>query len=191
MKALLAKTSNWKFILPALLAFICCIYLFQNAESEMSQIAGEKVVMIDLMSDYTLEEINDFFTKIKAEGRQIHQHATGVVDMIFPFVYGLLFILLSAFFLKKITRPDSNWMYLSLLPILLMLVDFKENFNTLNLLETFPNLTAEIVDSASKVTGIKAMLTNISMGLPLVLGIIWGAKWLMSKYKRKIMPTKS
>lgn len=186
MKAFLAKTSNWKFILPALFAFIYCIFLFQAAESEMSQIAGEKVTMIDVRSDYTLEEINDFFTKIQLEGRQIHAHITGVVDMIFPFAYGLLFILLSAFFLKKITRPDSNWMYLSLLPILLMLVDFKENLNTLSLLETFPNLTAEMVDNASKVTGIKAMLTNISMGLPLVLGIIWVVKTI----NNKVMPKK-
>ena len=177
MKNLLAKTSNWKFIIPALLGCVYCIYLFQSAQTEMSQIIGEEAVMIDVRSDYTLNEINDFFTKLKLEGRQIHQRTTGVTDMIFPFAYGTLFILLSAFFLKKITRLDSNWMYLSLLPVLLMVVDFKENFNTLNLLEKFPNLTNEMVDSAAKITSLKAMLVNISMGLPLILGIIWLVKY--------------
>ncbi len=182
MKNLLAKTSNWKFIIPALLCCAYCIYLFQSAQTKMSQIMGEEAIMIDVRSDYTLDEINDFFTKLKPEGRQIHQRAAGVTDMIFPFAYGALFILLSAFFLKKIARPDSNWMYLALFPIVLMLVDFKENFNTLNLLEKFPNLTNEMVDSAARITSLKAMLVNISMGLPLILGMIWLVKWGLKKF---------
>ncbi|MFK7908256.1 MAG: hypothetical protein AB8B69_24210 [Chitinophagales bacterium] len=181
MKNLLAKTSNWKFIVPALLGFIYCIYLFQTYQSEMSTIAGEEVMMIDVREAYILNEINDLFTKIKEEGRQIHRYATGVTDMIFPFVYGILFILLAAFFLKKITRPDSNWMYLSLIPIVLMLVDYKENFNTLNLLEKFPELTPEMVESASRITSIKGTLVNISMGLPLILGLICLVKYIAAR----------
>ncbi|MGB1241119.1 MAG: hypothetical protein ACPG49_01270 [Chitinophagales bacterium] len=182
MKNLLAKTSNWKFILPALLGFIYCIYLFQGYQSEMSAIAGEEVLMIDVRESYTLNEINDLFTKIKAEGREVHRYATGVTDMIFPFVYGILFILLAAFFLKKITRPDSNWMYLSLFPILLMLVDYKENFNTLNLLGKFPELTPKMVESASQITGIKSTLVSLSMGLPLILGLIYLGKYIAVRF---------
>ncbi len=181
MPNLLAKTSNWKFILPAFLAFVFCIYLFQNGEAKMSAIAGEKTPLIDVRENYDLAEINDFFGKIKEEGRAIHAFTTGVVDMIFPFAYGILFILLSAYFLKKITSPDSKWLYLSLVPILLMIVDFIENTNTLNLLETYPNLTVEMVDSAAQVTSVKSMLTSISMLLPIVLGLIWGVKWFRGR----------
>ncbi len=173
MTNLLAKLSNWKLIVPALLGFIYCIYLFQTYEAQMSELAGEHTPMIDLRENYDLAEIQDFFTIIKSEGREIHRFATGVLDMIFPWAYGILFILISAFFLKKITSPDSKWMYLSLFPVLLMLVDYIENFNTLNLLDSFPNLTAEMVDSASTITGIKSTLTSISMFLPLFLGIFW------------------
>ena len=186
MKNLLVKTSNWKFIIPALLAFIFCIYLFQTAQAKMDQIAGEEAAMIDMRNNYNLDEINHFFTKLESEGRKVHQQVTGITDMIFPFAYGMLFILLSAFFLKKITRVDSPWLYLSLFPILLMLADFKENFNTLKLLETFPYLTADMVDNASKITSLKAMLVNISMGLPVLLGIIWLIKWIMEKNRKEI-----
>lgn len=179
---LLAKTSNWKFILPAFLGFVVCIYQFQTGESKMSALAGERSPMIDVRTDYDLAEINHFFDKIGSEGRAVHQFMTGVVDMIFPFAYGLLFILLSAFFLKKITSPNSNWLYLALFPILLMIVDFIENFNTLNLLKTYPNLTAEMVDSAAQITSVKSALTTISMFLPVLLGLIWGGKLI--KYKR-------
>lgn len=149
----------------------------------MSAIAGESTPLIDVRENYDLAEINDFFGKIKEEGREIHAFTTGVVDMIFPFAYGILFILLSAYFLKKITSPDSKWMYLSLIPILLMIVDFIENTNTLNLLETYPNLTAEMVDSAAQITSVKSMLTSISMFLPVSLGLIWGVKWVMNRGK--------
>ena len=183
MTKLLAKAANWKFIIPALLAFMYCIYLFQVAEGQLNELAGERAPIIDMRNNYDVAEITDFFTKIKAEGRAIHRHTTGVVDMIFPLAYGILFILLSAFFLKKITSPDSKWMYLSLIPVLLMIVDYIENFNTLDMLAKFPNLTPEMVNSASTITGIKSNLTTISMSLPLVLGIIWLVKWQLNRKK--------
>jgi len=182
MTNVLAKLSNWKMIVPALLGFIYCIYLFQNSETQMSELAGQHTPMIDTRTGYDLAEIQEFFTIIKSEGREAHRFATGVVDMIFPWAYGILFVLLSAFFLKKITSPDSKWMYLSLFPVLLMIVDYIENFNTLDLLDSYPNLTAEMVDSASQITGIKSILTQISMILPLVLGLIWLVLWWKKKF---------
>lgn len=183
MKNALAQYSTWRLILPAFIAFVVCIYFFQKAQNEMSVLAGEEVVIIDMMPSYDKAKINDFFIKIKPEGRAIHKQTTGVVDMVFPFAYGLLFILLSAFFLKKIAGPNSNWIYLSLFPVLLMLVDFKENLNTLDLLKSFPNLDADQVNSASKITGIKSMLTNLSMAMPLILGLVWLVKLVIGKKK--------
>lgn len=184
MKKILAKTSNWRFIISAFLICVFCIFQFEQAQRVMSQIAGEEVTTIDVLKTYSLKEINQLFGKLQHEGREIHRQTTKVTDMIFPFGYGLLFILLSAFFLKKITRPEANWMYLSLIPILLVLVDFKENFNTLNLLEAYPNLTVEMVDSASKVTHFKTFLVYIFILMPTILGVIWGVKW-RKKISRK------
>lgn len=181
MTNLLAKLSTWKLIIPALLGSIYCIYLFQNAQAALTELAGEPTEIIDMKRNYTAPEITEFFTKIKSEGREIHKHTTGVVDMVFPITYGLLFILLSAFLLKKITSPDSKWMYLALIPVALMIVDYIENFNTLNLLDSYPDLSAEMVDSASAITGIKEVLTNISFSLPIVLGIIWLGKWIKNR----------
>lgn len=181
MKKLLTYASNWKFIVPALIAFIGCIYFFVQAENDLSALAGHDVQMIDTRGAYDLESINDFFEDIGAEGREIHRQTTAITDSIFPFAYGALFILLAAFFLKKIFDPNSNWMYLSLVPVLLMIFDFKENWNTLQILDQYPDLSADQVSSASSVSMIKAMLTNVSMMLPLILGIIWLVKWLINR----------
>tara|TARA_Y100000385_G_C13106148_1_gene647992 strand:+ start:2405 stop:2860 length:456 start_codon:yes stop_codon:yes gene_type:complete len=149
----------------------------------MSEITGNQAMMIDLRSDYTVNEIRTFFEELKPEGRAVHTYATKVTDSIFPFAYGALFILLSAFLLKNITNSESNWIYLSLFPLLLMVVDFKENFNTLSMLSSYPDLTSEMVDSASKVTSLKGVLVNISMGLPIILGLIWIVKLGLKRMK--------
>ena len=182
MQDILNKTSNWKFILPLFLAFVLCIYLFQNAESALTEIAGESMTLIDMKSNYDLAEITEFFNDIGENGRAIHKRITGITDMIFPFVYGPLFILIGAYFMKKITNPQSNWMYLTLFPVLLMIFDYVENFNTLELLKEFPNLTEAMVDNASRVTGIKAALTELSMVFPLLLGVIFVVRRLREKY---------
>ncbi|MEM1359711.1 MAG: hypothetical protein AAGF89_16020 [Bacteroidota bacterium] len=181
MKNLLIKTANWKFIIPAFLCCVYCIYEFQQAQAEMSQIAGTSVTTIDVMEDYTLKDVNDLFGKLKAEGRAIHRHNSLVPDMIFPVSYGILFTLICVWFLIKITHPKSNWLYLALVPVVLILLDFKENVNTINLLDSYPNLTAEMVNSASRITKIKTDLVGLTMLLPVILGLIWVVKWGVSK----------
>ncbi len=183
MKNLLRIGSNWKFILPAFFLSVYCLYLFQGHEKAMSEITGNQAMMIDLRSNYTVDEIRIFFEELKPEGRAIHTYATKVTDSIFPFAFGILFILLSAFIIKNITKSESDWIYLSLFPLLLMLVDFKENFNTLSMLSSYPDLTSEMVDAASKVTSLKGVFVNISMGLPIILGLIWMVKCVLKRMK--------
>lgn len=181
MKSLLVKASNWKLILFFLVFFFGCIYLFLSYAGQLNVLAGEDAPIIDLRSDYDEAEISDFFTKIQQEGREIHQYVTGVVDMVFPFAYGPLYILLLALFLKKITSPTSNWLYLSLIPVLLMITDYIENLNTLEMLNIYPDLTSEMVASASQVTGIKAMLGDVCMYMILLLAVVWLVKWFMGR----------
>ena len=77
-------------------------------------IVGEKVTLIDLWESYNQKEITAYFEQLKPEGRAIHQQLTRVTDMIFPFAYGPLFILIFAFLLKNIFGESSNWLLLSL-----------------------------------------------------------------------------
>ena len=183
MKKLLTTASNWKIILPSFLAFMVCLYLFQEYQSEINAITGEESPIVDLRKDYDKAEIQEFFGLLKEEGRQMHRDITGILDMIFPFAYGSFFILVCAFFLKKITHSQSNWMYLALFPILLMLVDYWENFNTLGMLDAFPDLDAQKVVEASRITGLKNILTYVSQAIFLLSGLIYLFKYLRNRAK--------
>lgn len=181
---LLNKTANWKFILIFFLlnAFFTG-YLFNNAGQALNQLAGQEVEMLDLRHNYTLEEVNIFFTAIKEEGRQIYYDVIAVTDMIFPFVYGPFFIFILAFFIKKISTPSSKWLYLSLFPVLIMILDYAENLNTLQLLDSFPNLTAVAVEKGSNLTSIKHLLIEVSI-LGILLSFLgWIGKLLFRKFK--------
>lgn len=183
MKKLLTPASSWKFILPAFIAFILCTYLFQVYQAQINTLTGKESPIVDLREDYDQVEILEFFNSLGEEGREIHRKITAILDMIYPFAYGLFFILLSAFFLRKISPPNSNWIYLALFPLLLMSVDYIENFNTLALLASFPDLDAAKVKEASQITGLKVILTNTTLLLTLVLGLIYLIQRLKNRLK--------
>ncbi len=179
MIQLLARISNWKFILFFFLATAFLLYLFIQGQNEMSAIAGESVTLIDLWKSYDLARINAFFEQIKPEGRAIHQRLTGVEDMFFPFAYGPLFILVFAFFLKGIFGNDSKWLLLALFPIWTMGADYMENFNTLEMLKSFPKTTEAMANKGSFYTEMK----NLSSLIRNVLFVLLGITWIVKKVK--------
>lgn len=180
---LLVKLSNWKFILPAFIGTLILVFLFFNGMEKMSTIAGEKMELIDARKDYTLEEVNVFFTKLTAEGRAVHQQLTGVNDMLFPVTLGALSILLLAFFIKNIFGVHSKLLYLALYPIIGMTVDYMENFNTLELLATFPDLTTAMVEKGSRLTALKHQLGFFRFLAIGVLGGIWLFKLIRERFR--------
>ena len=177
----LANVSNWKIILPFFLFTTFLLYLFLSGQQEMSAIVGAEVTLIDLWKSYDLESVNTFFIQLQPEGRAIHQQLTGEVDMIFPFAYGPFFILVFAFLLKNIFGNDSKWILLSLFPILLMGVDYMENFNTLKMLHSFPDLKEALVDRGSFLTETKHIFSSIiNISVVLLVGV-WVAKIFLPK----------
>lgn len=180
---LLVKLSNWKFILPAFLGTLLCIFLFLNGMEEMSAIAGEKMELLDARKSYTLEDVNLFFTKLTAEGRAVHQHLTGVIDMLFPLILGALSILLLAFLIKNIFGVHSKLLYLALYPLIGMSVDYMENFNTLALLATFPDLTTAMVEKGSQLTALKHQLGFFRFAAIFGLGGIWLLKLIRRRFQ--------
>ncbi len=170
---LLVKLSNWKFILPAFLGTLLSVFLFINGMEKMSSIAREKMELLDARKSYTLEEVNVFFTKLTAEGRAVHQQLTGVIDMLFPLIFGALSILLLAFLIKNIFGTHSKLLYLALYPIIGMTIDYMENFNTLALLAAFPDLTTAMVEKGSQLTALKHQLGFFRFAAIFGLGGVW------------------
>lgn len=181
MKQLLLTLSDWRILLAFLLiSSSFSIYFFPHNHNKINDIAGKELKTLDVRSSYTPDEVQELFTEMKEGGREIYHHITSVVDMIYPVAYTMLMISLLVFLVKKIWGPDSSWLYLGLLPLGPMIFDYLENFNTLGLLASFPELSESAVQYGSTVTGIKWGIAFVCLGL-IVLGLMgWGVKKILS-----------
>jgi hypothetical protein len=175
MKNILAGTSNWLFILPFFILFVLfSFYIFPDYQSRLTRAAGEEITVLDSRFSYTQEEVLTDFERLGPDGRVLYAVMAGQLDMVYPMVFGFLFVLILAYLLRNITHPESNWMYLSLFPLLIILFDYLENFNTLHLLKTFPNITEQAVSRGEKFTFLKHIfgLTSVAMMLTLAVVIV-------------------
>ncbi len=72
-------------------------------------------------------------------------------------------------------------MLIALLPTVGMLFNYRENFNILNLLNSYPNLAQQGVNWGEQMTRLKHGFLLLSIGLALVLALVWLIKKLMSR----------
>ena len=169
---MLRKYSNWKIILPSSILFILfTLVIFPFYLSLLNEIANEKVLFLDGRLNYNYDQVNTLFNKMGREGRDIYHFMAGKIDMIYPIVYSLFFVLLLASLLKRIFSKKSKIIVLSFLPLVGALFDYLENFNTLKLLNKFPNITPEQVAYGSQMTQIKWVFLIMSILLVFSLGI--------------------
>ena len=173
MKSILARMSNWKFILPFFILFLLFpFFLFPHFQGRMAEFAGEQVMPLDSRFSYTYNEVKNDFDKLGPEGRSTYRFVIANVDMPFPLIYGPLFILVLAWLLKKIFGGDSDWILLALFPFVGITFEFLENFNTLSMLDNYPAITQEAVSWGQQMTRLKHIFLLASVALMLLLGVI-------------------
>ena len=121
---------------------------------------------------YTFEYANDLFSALGAKGRNFYLYYQIPLDMVYPFLFGITYTLVLAYFLKKINKFDSPLIYLCLLPLIAAFFDYLENLGTINLLNDYPNISETEVKINNFFTLIKSMVTTlyfISLTLIMVL----------------------
>lgn len=172
MIKLLYKVSNWKFIIPVFLLFCYfTFYLFPNHQTQLAKIAGEQISPLDTRFSYSLQEVNYLFEKLGIEGRELYATIVGRVDMIYPIVYGILFMLVLMFLLRKLSGRKSKLILVALFPILGSLFDYFENFHILKLIRKYPNITEQDIMLSEQFTRLKHIILFSSLGLVLVASV--------------------
>ncbi len=165
------KKSNWITILFLGLLFLFFMsYLFPSYQSELNDIAGKKVQVLDTRFSYTKNEVLQLFKDFKIDGREKVKFVSGVVDMIYPIIYGIFLFLL----MTKLTSRFSNkkLKIIIFLPLIGMLFDYVENFSILNMLNSYPNISKTQVFVSSSATSFKWLFLYTSILLILVLTVI-------------------
>lgn len=143
------------------LLFLLFVGIFLYFQGKINR--GQRRPSLDSRNGYTCAEVKDYFDAIGAEGRDIYRFVVGRVDMVFPIVYGLLMLSAMAWLYRAYGGRFPILMGLFCLPVLTMLFDYLENFNTLRLLKSYPELVESEVKRASRITLIKRYLFIASL----------------------------
>ncbi len=170
---ILKKYSRIKILLSLLtVELLFILVVFPHYENKINNIAETNVKILDVRFSYNIEQAKNLFNEMGPRGREVYYVVVSKVDMVYPIVYSLLLILLTALLLKHILINESKIIYISLLPLLGMIFDYLENLNTLRLLRNFPQLYSSEVNFGSLMTQIKWTFIGLSILTILVLSLM-------------------
>jgi hypothetical protein len=189
MHKILLRASTWKYIFPLFVLFFgITFFVFPSYQYRLNEIAGQEVKSLDTRFSYTLKEVRMDFEKLGVAGRSLYSSIVGGVDMLYPLVYGLFFILILANLLKRTIGPGSKLMLLALLPILGVVCDYLENINTLSLLRNYPQLSEQEVAWGEQMTRMKHAFLFLSLGFALFLAVALLVKILKKRTGNPVSP---
>jgi len=161
MKSILDLLANPTCLLLFGLLFLLFVGIFLYFQGKINR--GQHLPLLDTRHGYTCAEVKDYFEAIGVEGRAIYRFVVGRVDMVFPIVYGLLMLSAMAWLYRACGVRFPALVGFFCLPVLTMLFDYLENFNTLRLLKSYPELVESEVINASRITLIKRYLLIASV----------------------------
>lgn len=138
--------------------------------------------LLDMMpTGYDYNYVTELLTLLGDVGRKTYLTNQLPVDMIYPFLFGISYCLLSGYFLKKINRLKKPFIYLCLLPLITGLFDYLENFGIIVMLNNYTETTPLLVKVTSAFTIIKSITTSAYFISLVVLFIVFTAKKINKK----------
>ncbi|NOZ46794.1 MAG: hypothetical protein GXO79_08420 [Chlorobi bacterium] len=135
--------------------------------------------LLDMMPmGYDLNYVSELFNSLGEIGQEVYLTNQIPVDMVYPLLFGLTYCLLLAYFLKKLNKLNSSFIYLCLIPIIAGIADYLENFGIIAMLKNYPELTEVAVKTTSSFSLIKSISTSVFFIVLIVMLIILGIKFL-------------
>lgn len=163
---------SWKIIIVfGLLFLFFMLYLFPVYQAEINKIVGSEVQSLDARFSYTKSDVLSLFQTLKEEGRNKMRLMSGVIDMIFPIVYGVLFFLLLKKLMNNSVTNNKNLKIIPFLPLISAIFDYVENFSVLNMLNSFPVITDTQVLISFSATSLKWIFLVASLLFILVISV--------------------
>lgn len=166
-KLLEILSSKYVVLMAFILTLIFIAGIFPHYHQFIKAPDGALVKTLDTRFSYSPEEIQKDFSLIEEIGRDTHRFLSAKIDMIFPIIYGSFVISIFLFLLKKLDLWKFNW--ICIVPVAIIFLDTYENFNTIAIIDNFPQIDSNFILKASKVTSFKHILSLTSMGMIVLL----------------------
>lgn len=135
--------------------------------------------LLDMMPiGYDLNYVSKLFSSLGENGRLTYLTNQIPVDMIYPLLFGLSYCLLLGYFLNKLNKLNSPYLYLCLLPVIAGISDYLENIGIIAMLNNYPDLTKTMVNATNTFTVLKSISTSVFFIALIVILIILGIKFI-------------
>ena len=135
--------------------------------------------LLDMMpTGYDWNYVNELFNTLGENGRKTYLTNQIPVDMFYPFFFGLTYCLIFAYFLKKLEKLRTSFIYLCLLPIIGGISDYLENFGIIRMLNNYPDLPESTVNATNTFSILKSTSTSLFFVALLVILIMLGIKFV-------------
>jgi mannose/fructose/N-acetylgalactosamine-specific phosphotransferase system component IID len=135
--------------------------------------------LLDMMpTGYDFNYVNKLFNTLGNEGRKAYLTGQIPIDMIYPLLFGVSYCLLMAYFLKKINKHKTPFIYLCLLPIIAGIADYIENIGIITMLNNYPDFTETTVSVTNIFSVVKSISTSIFFLALVVILLLFGIKLL-------------
>lgn len=137
--------------------------------------------LLDLHFSYSPEQVHEHLIVLGMEGRAAYKCMALTSDLAFPIVYSFTFSVAIMLVLRELLSPASRLRYLSLLPFLIVIIDWCENLSLAWVTDIFPERANEIVNFASYCTSMKWSLVALMVLLLFVTVAIWAVNGIRGK----------
>jgi len=140
------------------------------------------IKLLDMMpTGYDSAYVENLFNLLGEKGRNTYLYRQIPIDMIYPLFFGISYCLLLAYFLDKLKKLNSFYIYLCLLPIIAGIFDYLENLGIITMLINYPVYSQKLIVSTNIFTIIKSMTTTIYFVTLIIILIILGIKTINRK----------
>lgn len=135
---------------------------------------------------YDYEAAVTLLNALGSNGRDIYLSLQLVLDLFYPFLFGLCYFALLQWLIRVGQLKSHRWLIVSLIPILVCLFDYAENIGIWLMLTGYPELSMSLVSITSLLTIIKSSLTMLYFsGLMVVIGLVAWSKLSRQTVKAK------
>jgi len=140
------------------------------------------MALFDMMpTGYSEDYTHALLNALGTGGRNYYMYTQLPVDMIYPFLFGLTYSLLLAYFLDKLKWIDKPVFYSTLIPMAAGMFDYLENAGVVIMLNQYPDITSTTTRLANACTIIKSALSTISFTLLLFLLVLFLIQKIQSR----------
>ena len=137
----------------------------------VSSYAPELVLFDMSPMGYSYIQAIELLTSLGIDGRNAYLSVQLPLDFIYPGMFSVSYALLITWILKQYLPKDSKLFFIAFVPLLAGGFDYLENIGIIAMLNSFPDISENLVSSASAFTIVKSGATTVFFVL-LILAFI-------------------